>query len=156
MPFVTLPINVTGPSYQSRSKPLSSQQTKNWYQQYNENGKDPYVLMPFPGLCVANSTITGIDRGFHRMAEVLYQVKGEFLYEIDSLGNHTLRGTIEGSLRCIMADDGINLFIVVPGDKVWQYTTDTLTVTEVIDVNITGALSVDFFNNQFIYTYRVY
>ena len=153
MPFITVPINSTGPSYQSRSKPLSSQQTKNWYQQYNENGKDPYVLMPFPGLCVANSTITGIDRGFHRMAEVLYQVKGEFLYEIDSLGNHTLRGTIEGSLRCIMADDGINLFIVVPGDKVWQYTTDTLTVTEVIDVNITGALSVDFFNNQFIYTF---
>lgn len=153
MAFMTAPINVTGPSYQSRSKPLSSQQTKNWYQQYNENGKDPYVLMPFPGLCVANSTINGKDRGFHRMAEVLYQVKGEFLYEIDSLGVHTLRGTIEGSARCIMSNDGINLFIVVPGDKVWQYTTDTLTVTEVTDVNITGALSVDFFNNQFIYTF---
>lgn len=153
MAFMTAPINVTGPSYQSRSKPLSSQQTKNWYQQYNENGKDPYVLMPFPGLRVANSTINGKDRGFHRMAEVLYQVKGEFLYEIDSLGNHTLRGTIEGSARCIMSNDGINLFIVVPGDKVWQYTTDTLTVTEVTDVNITGALSVDFFNNQFIYTF---
>lgn len=153
MAFMTAPINVTGPSYQSRSKPLSSQQTKNWYQQYNENGKDPYVLMPFPGLCVANSTMVGKDRGFHRMAEVLYQVKGEFLYEIDSLGVHTLRGTIEGSARCIMSNDGINLFIVVPGDKVWQYTTDTLTVTEVTDVNITGALSVDFFNNQFIYTF---
>jgi hypothetical protein len=87
------------------------------------------------------------------MAEVLYQVKGEFLYEIDNLGVHTLRGTILGSSRCIMADDGINLFIVVPGDKVWQYTTDTLTVTEVTDVNIIGALSVDFFNNQFIYTF---
>ena len=153
MAFMTAPINVTGPSYQSRSKPLSSQQTKNWYQQYNENGKDPYVLMPFPGLCTINSTITGKDRGFHRMAEVLYQVKGEYLYEIDSLGVHTLRGTILGSSRCIMADDGINLFIVVPGEQVWQYTTDTLTVTEVTDVNITGALSVDFFNNQFIYTF---
>ena len=153
MAFLTAPINITGPSYQSRSKPLSSQQTKNWYQQYNENGKDPYVLMPFPGLCTINSTIVGKDRGFHRMAEVLYQVKGEFLYEIDNLGVHTLRGTILGSSRCIMSDDGINLFIVVPGDKVWQYTTDTLTVTEVTDVNITGALSVDFFNNQFIYTF---
>lgn len=153
MAFMTAPINVTGPSYQSRSKPLSSQQTKNWYQQYNENGKDPYVLMPFPGLCTINSTITGKDRGFHRMAEVLYQVKGEYLYEIDSLGVHTLRGSILGSSRCIMADDGINLFIVVPGEQVWQYTTDTLTVTEVTDVNITGALSVDFFNNQFIYTF---
>tara|TARA_R110000764_G_scaffold35303_3_gene78925 strand:+ start:3056 stop:4480 length:1425 start_codon:yes stop_codon:yes gene_type:complete len=152
MPFVTLPINVTGPSYQSRSKPLSSQQTKNWYQQYNENGKDPYVLMPFPGLCEVGAG-TGADRGFHRMAEVLYQVKGGFLYEIDKLGVHTLRGAISGTARCIMADDGINLFIVVPGQRVWQYTTDTLTVAEVINVNITGALSVDFFNNQFIYTF---
>ena len=152
MAFLTAPINVTGPSYQSRSKPLSSQQTKNWYQQYNENGKDPYVLMPFPGLCTINSTITGKDRGFHRMSEVLYQVKGEYLYEIDSLGNHTLRGSILGSSRCIMADDGVNMFVVVPGEQVWQYSADTLTVTEVTDVNITGSDTVDFINSQFLYT----
>jgi len=152
MPFVTLPINVTGPSYQSRSKPLSSQQTKNWYQQYSEGGKDPYVLMPFPGLR-ALSNEEGLDRGFHRMAEVLYQVKGDSLYEISKLGVHTLRGTISGTARCIIADDGINMFIVVPGEKVWQYNTDTLTVVEVTDTNITGAISVDFFNNQFIYTF---
>ena len=152
MAFSTIPLNITGPSYQSRSKPLSSQQTVNWYQQFNEGGKDPYVLMPFPGLKpIGNSS--GIDRGFHRMAEILYQVKGASLYEIDKFGTHTLRGIVPGSKRCIMADDGINMFIVVPDDKVWKYTTDTLAITEVTDVNITGALSVDFFNNQFIYTF---
>jgi len=152
MPFVTAPINVTGPSYQSRSKPLSSQQTKNWYQQYSESGKDKYVLMPFPGL-KALGNAEGDDRGFHRMNEILYQVKGESLYEIDRLGVHTLRGVIPNTKRCIMADDGINLFIVVPGVSVWQYSTDTLSVTQVTDVNITGALSVDFINNQFLYTF---
>lgn len=152
MPFVTVPINITGPSYQSRSKPLSSQQTVNWYQQFNEGGKEPYVLMPFPGL-KAIGNATGIDRGFHRMNEILYQVKGVSLYEIDKDGSHTLRGEISGIKRCIMADDGINMFIVAPGDRVYQYTTDTSTVTEVTNVNITGALSVDFFNNQFIYTF---
>jgi hypothetical protein len=152
MAFVTVPINVTGPTYQSRSKPLSSQQTKNWYQQLNEAGKDPYVLMPFPGL-KAIGNATGKDRGLYRMAEILYQVKGTSLYEIDRLGVHTLRGAIPSTERCIMAGDGINLFIVVPGVKVWKYTTDTNLVTEVTDVNITGALSVDFFNNQFIYTF---
>ena len=152
MAFVTVPLNVTGPSYQSRSKPLSSQQTKNWYQQFSESGKDNFVLMPFPGLRYLG-TAEGKDRGFHRMNEILYQVKGTSLYEIDSLGAHTLRGTIPNTKRCIMADDGINMFIVVPGVSVWQYTTDTLAVTEVTNVNITGALSVDFFNNQFIYTF---
>jgi hypothetical protein len=152
MPFVTVPINITGPSYQSRSKPLSSQQTVNWYQQLNEAGKESYVLMPFPGL-KAIGNAEGVDRGFHRMAEILYQVKGASLYEIDKLGAHTLRGVIAGSKRCIMADDGINMFIVVPGEKVYQYTTDTNAVTEVTNANITGALSVDFFNNQFIYTF---
>ena len=152
MPFVTVPVNITGPSYQSRSKPLSSQQTVNWYQQFNEGGKESYVLMPFPGL-ETKGNAAGKDRGFHRMAEILYQVKGTSLYEIDKLGNHTLRGTIPGTKRCIMADDGINMFIVVPNEKVWQYTTDTNAVSEVTNVNITGALSVDFFNNQFIYTF---
>lgn len=152
MAFQTVPVNVTGPTYQSRSKPLSSQQTKNWYQQFNEAGKDTYVLMPFPGLKTLGNA-EGKDRGFHRMTEILYQIKGSSLYEIDKLGVHTLRGSIPSTERCIIADDGINMFIVVPGQKVWQYTTDTNLVTEVTDVNITGALSVDFFNNQFIYTF---
>ena len=152
MAFQTVPLNTTGPSYQSRSKPLSSQQTKNWYQQFSESGKDKYVLMPFPGL-LSLGNAAGKDRGFHRMAEVLYQVKGTSLYEIDKLGTHTLRGTIPSTERCIIADDGINMFVVVPGQKVWKYTTDTNLVTEVTNVNITGALSVDFFNNQFIYTF---
>ncbi len=108
--------------------------------------------MPFPGLDTKGNA-AGEDRGFHRMAEILYQVKGASLYEIDKLGNHTLRGAIPGSKRCIIADDGINMFIVVPGDRVWQYTTDTNSVSEVTNVNIMGALSVDFFNNQFIYTF---
>ena len=152
MAFQTVPLNITGPSYQSRSKPLSSQQTKNWYQQFSESGKDKYVLMPFPGLPSLGNA-AGKDRGFHRMAEVLYQIKGTSLYEIDKLGAHTLRGTIPSTERCIIADDGINMFIVVPSKKVWKYTTDTNLVTEVTNVNITGALSVDFFNNQFIYTF---
>ena len=152
MTFQTVPVNITGPSYQSRSKPLSSQQTKNWYQQFSESGKDQYVLMPFPGLKY-KGTSSGKNRGFHRMNEILYQVKGTSLYQIDKFGNHILRGEIQGSLRCIIADDGINMFIVVPGDRVWKYTTDTNLVTQVTNVNISGALSVGFFNNQFIYTF---
>lgn len=150
MAFQTIPVNVTGPSYQSRSRPLSSQVTQNWYQQFSEQGKDPYVLLPFPGLKLLGNA-EGIDRGFHRMAEINYQVKGTSLYEIDKLGVHILRGEIPGTGRTIIADDGINMYIVADL-KAWKYTTDTNLVTQVTNSNITGAKSVDFFNNQFIYT----
>lgn len=150
MTYSVVNINTTGPSYKSRSKPLSSQQTKNWYQQFNDGGKDQYVLMPFPGLKVIGNA-AGIDRGFNRMAEILYQVKGNTLYEIDRFGTHTVRGAIPGTGRAIMANDGINLFIVTDL-RVFQYSTDSLAVTEVTDPEITGAQSVDFINNQFLYT----
>ena len=150
MTYTTVNVNTTGPSYKSRSKPLSSQQTKNWYQQFNEDGKDKYVLMPFPGLKLLGNT-TGIDRGLTQMAEVAYQVKGVTLYSIDKFGAHVSRGTIPGIGRCIFANDGINLFIVTDL-KVYQYTTDTNLITQVTDSNITGSNSVDFINNQFLYT----
>ena len=150
MPFQAIPVNVTGPSYQSRSKPLSSQVTQNWYQQLSEQGKESFTLMPFPGLKPLGQ-MDGKDRGFHRMAEVLYQVKGNKLYSIDANGDHTEKGTIPGDDRAIIADDGINMFIVA-NLRVWKYSTDSDLVTEVTDPNIKGAKSVDFFNNQFIYT----
>lgn len=151
MPFQTIPAQVTGPSYQSRSRPLSSQITQNWYQQFSEFGKDNYVLLPFPGLKLLGNA-PGKDRGKHRMAEIDYQVKGTSLYEISSTGAHTLRGAIPGTGYAIMADDGINMFIVADLN-VWQYSTDTNIVTEVDNVNITGAKSVGFINNQFLYTF---
>jgi len=154
MTFQTIPVNVTGPSYQSRSKPLSSQVTQNWYQQFNESGKDPYVLLPFPGLKSLGNE-EGDDRGFHRMKEVLYQVKGTQLFSIDKNGAHDLKGDIPGTVRTITADDGVNLFIVAT-PNVYQYSTDTDSITQVTDVNIVGAKSVDFFNNQFIYTFDNY
>ena len=150
MTFQTIPISITGPSYQSRSRPLSSQVTQNWYQQFNESGKDSYVLLPFPGLKTLGNE-AGLDRGFHRMAELPYQVKGTRLYLIDKFGNHTNKGEVPGTGRAIMADDGVNLFIVTDL-LVWQYSTVTELITQVTDTNITGSNSVDFFNNQFIYT----
>lgn len=150
MSFQTIPVQVAGPTYQSRSRPLSSQVTQNWYQQFNEQQKDSYVMLPFPGLKLLGN-VTGKDRGFHRMSEINYQVKGAGLYSVDRFGAHTLKGTIPGVGYTIIADDGINMFIV-SDLKVWQYSTATNAITEVTNVNITGAKSVDFFNNQFIYT----
>ncbi len=151
MPYETVPINITGPSYQDRSKPLSYQRTLDLYPEIVEQGKDQFVLKSFPGQALISTVTAGDDRGSYQMLEIAYRVVGNTLYEVSNLGVHTNRGTIPGTERCIFADDGINLFIVANG-IVTQYDSSTTTVSTVTDSNISGAQSVDYINNIFIYT----
>jgi hypothetical protein len=151
MTFQTLPVQITGGSYLSQSKPLSSQQTINFYPKSTPLAKEKFVMFSFPGLKLSG-TSAGIDRGLHRMAETLYQVKGQELFRIAKDGAHTSLGAIAGTDRCIMANDGLNLFIVSASSGVFKYNSDDEAITLVTDSNIVGAKSVAFINNQFIYT----
>lgn len=151
MTFQTLPVQITGGSYLSQSKPLSSQQTINFYPKSTPLAKEKFVMFSFPGLKLSG-TSAGIDRGLHRMAETLYQVKGQELFRIAKDGVHTSLGAIAGTDRCIMANDGLNLFIVSASSGVFKYNSDDNVITLVTDSNIVGAKSVAFINNQFIYT----
>lgn len=149
MPFEAKPVNIAGPSYQSRSKALSDQRTKNFYQEVNPGAKAEYVLQSFPGQKLFGSTIGGADRGSHTMAGVPFSVVGASLVSASSAGTHTVAGTIPGTARCTFADDGTNLFICTAG-SVYQY--DGATISQVTDTNIDGSIAVDILNNQFIYT----
>lgn len=143
-----IPLNITGPSYQSRSRPLSSQETKNFYHQVVEEGKDQYVLHSFPGLLNVGSG-AGVDRGMRNFAEVGYRVTGTSLYSFDTSGNHTLIGTVPGSSRLIIDDDGENLIMTgVDG----QFIYDGSTISTITDLNIVGSTANGFINNQIIYT----
>ncbi len=151
MPFRTIPVNITGPSYQDRSRPLSVQETRNFYHEVVESGKDKYVIKSFPGQKLLSSVAAGTDRGMHQMLEVAYRVVGNILYEIPLDGTHINRGAIPGAGRCIFADDGINLFIV--SDKIVnKYDSSTKIITKVTNVNIDGSQSVTNINNIFAYT----
>ena len=150
--FQTLPINIAGPSYKDSSKPLSSQETRGFYHELVESGKDKYVIKSFPGQKNLGSASAGLDRGSHQMNEVAYRVVDTTLFKVLSDGSHVSLGTISGFDRCIFADDGLNMFIVSYG-VVSQYSTSTNLVTLVTDSSIVGALSVTFINNQFAYTF---
>jgi hypothetical protein len=144
-----IPINVAGPSYQSRSRPLSSQQTQNFYQQVVEEGVDEFVLHSWFGL-KSISALSGKDRGATKMAGIGYTVKGSSLYSFDANGSTTLIGSISGTERCIFANDGFNLIIVVPARIVYMY--DGSTLSAVTDSNIVGSIAVTYLNSQMIYT----
>jgi len=152
MPFQTVPVNISGPTYKDRSRPLASQESRNMYHEVVEPGKDRIITKSFPGQRLINAPAVGVDRGSHQMLEVQYRVAGLQLFEVLRDGTHIMRGTIPGADRCIFADDGINLYIV-SDFIVTKYNSTTQVLSEVTDPNIKGAKSVAFINNQFAYTF---
>lgn len=150
--FQNVPINITGPSYKDRSRPNSSQETRNFYPEVVDSGKDQFVTKYFPGQKNLGSTTAGKDRGQHRMLEVAYRVVGGVLYEVATSGAHINRGLIPGTDRCIIADDGVYMYLVADG-LVSQYSNETNLVVPVTDPDIVGAQSVTYINNQFAYTF---
>lgn len=154
MPFQTVPFNVVGGTYESRSKPLSDQHTVNMYVQLNEKGKDPVSLQSFPGLLLKGEVNELVDRGTHNMNEEAYRVVDGVLYRVNSIAFHSLAGNgsivIGGEGRCIFADDGDHLVIVA--DQVYVYTKSTNTLVVNDNVNLVGVISVTYIKSQFIYT----
>lgn len=118
-----------------------------FYQSVVEEGKENYVLHSFPGLKLKGSGV-GADRGMRNFAEVGYRITGNNLNRFDSNGVHTVVGTIPGTNRMIIDDDGSNLIITgLDG----QFVFNGSTVLPITDSNIVGSTSCGFINSQIIY-----
>lgn len=150
MTYKLTPLNITGPSYKDRSRPISVQETRNLYHEYIEEGQGQYVLHSFPGFTAFGSVGANPDRGMTVMDGVVYRVVHNALYSVSSVGTHTTIGTIGGVGRCTFANDGDNLFITDGVGGVYWYNKSALVT--VTDPDIVGSTSVDILNNQFIYT----
>lgn len=139
-----VPINLTGPSSESRAPFLNNQKTQNLYPEVNDK---QFILNSFP-VVKAFSTGTGADRGMFTHLGILYQVQADSLITIDSAGTRTNRGIITGNARCIFAGIGSNVVIVTNG-FVFQWNGTTLTA--ITDVDLETPNSVAHLNNQVIY-----
>lgn len=146
----TVPINLTGSSYKSRSLPLSAQVTRNLYPELVDNisAKSRFVLHGFPGMKLFG-TASGTDRGMFEHLGTVYRVLSTALYSVDSSGTHTLLGTIAGTARCIF--DGIGSSVVIANGSGTVYVWDGSTLTTVTDVDLESPLCVTHINNQIIY-----
>jgi len=144
-----VPLNITGGSYQSRSRPLSAQVTRNFYPELQDDpfAKEKYVLQPFPGLKLFGSS-AGLDRGMLEHQGVLYKVSGTNFYTVNSSGTHTLKGTVLGSGQCILTGFGSNVLIATLQGLVYQYDGS---ITQITDGDLETPVSVAHLNNQAIY-----
>ena len=146
----TVELNITGGSYQSKSRPLSSQSTINFYPEVQD---DPFVLsnfvlQPTPGYKLWSNGGTGADRGMLEHKGVLYKVSGTNLYSVDNAGVHTSLGTIPGVTQCILRGFSDNVLIATGLGTVYQYDG---ALTEITDATLETPLTVDVLNRRAIY-----
>ncbi len=144
---------LVGPSYQSASPAADPAECVNWYleEMPDANAKSPNRLNPAPGFTEFSNLSPGpIRANFFTPDERLFVVSGFNLYEVDSAGTPTLRGTVavDGfpATICSNGAAGGQLFIT-SGDVGYCYdlTTDTLT-TELLS----GARIGAYLNNRFL------
>jgi len=126
MPRTNIPID--GGFYLSDSLPISAQECVNWYVNIPQTQGALSTGTLFGGAGISQIQTTGnnaeqINRGMHVKAGLPYFLNGETLIRVDrtvdvdgveTFTNESL-GTIPGSGRVSMADNGTQLMVLVPG-----------------------------------------
>ena len=144
----TLPIG----TYQYPNEQVSARKLVNCTaEQATPDSGNMLVLRRMPGIDEWATTNTNA-RGSHVFNGVLYVVAGISLYKIASNGSTTNLGTIPGTEKVSMADNGTNLVIVTNPDA--YYTDGTAIVTQITDSTFIGwgANDVAYMDGYFIFT----
>lgn len=127
---VELPIG--GGFYKSDSLPIAAQECVNWFVNIPQGAAiSDAQLFGVPGkvLLKSSGTTKQINRGIHVKGGIPYFVNGTTLYSmsrsVDTDGVETFTintlGTIPGSGRVSMADNGTQLMVLVPGGNGYIY-----------------------------------
>ena len=158
-------LSITNGFYTSRSLPLSAQECLNWYVNISEApAMSQENLFGTPGIVelVSSGEIENINRGTHEMADVAYAVNGTTLYKIietivDAVATYTLEalGTISGTARVSMADNGTQLMVLVPGGNGYIYNHSIDAFVQITDVDFTANGNpqfVEFVDSYFVCT----
>jgi hypothetical protein len=134
--------------YISPSLPLSAQECLNWYPNISETATlSQENLFGTPGLVqlVTSGTVSNANRGMHEMSGVAYAVNGSKLYKIvetiigdDITYSLDELGTVSGTARVSMADNGTQLMVLVPGGNGYIYNHVTDTFSQITDADFTA------------------
>jgi hypothetical protein len=144
-------LNIFGGFYENQSIPLSHQNCINWIPQLAEDGALNNGGLMTPNALVQFGTLgTAPNRGAQVMAGVPYFVNGTSLFSMDSSGTPTTIGTIAGTGRVSMANNGTKLCIVVPGGNGYVYNGSTL--VQITDPDYITADTVVFKDGYYIFT----
>lgn len=118
-----VPIDFATGFYQSSSKPLASQECVNWYVQtpQTQGALNSSALFYTPGIVLMVTLPDGPNRGFDLFDGDLYVVSGGSFFKIDSSFAFTTLGSITGTGRCSLTNNGTTIAIQVPGGDGYFY-----------------------------------
>lgn len=151
MPRVPVPIPLG--FYQSPSETISIQRCINWIPTVIEMpGLNQTALFQPSGIVERNQTGLGKGRGAHTMKGVPYFVVGNTLVSLNENNTINTHGTISGTVRVSMADNGTNLVIVVPGGDAYAFNNETNVLTQTTDPDFQTSDSVTFYRGFFVFT----
>ena len=148
--MVNIPINLTGGTYKHKSRPLSSQLSRNFWPQKQQDAsvKSINILTSFPGKKLLGTVSGNRDRGMLAHQGILYKVTDTTLYTVNAAGTHTSRGTIPGVAHTILSGIGSNVVIVSEGvPYIWNGST----LATVTDGDLETPNSCAHLNNQMLY-----
>jgi hypothetical protein len=145
---VQLPI--TNGFYISNSLPISAQECTNWYvvvEGAPALAQETLRGTPGIGQVETSGAILQANRGAHTMAGVPYFVNGTKLYRMDQtqivpteVYDLVDLGTVSGTARVSMADNGTQLMILVPGGNgyIYNHVTDVFSQITDLDFDANG------------------
>ena len=153
MAVVELPIG--DGYYKSNSLPVSAQECLNWFVHVPEAPSlSPKQLYGTPGMTQVVTSGADSNRGGHLMGGKAYFVNGTSLYRLNADNTLTTLGTISGTGRVWMTDNGTQLCILVPGGSGYIFT-EPSTLTAISDTDFTAngnPVAVCFIDGYFVFT----
>jgi hypothetical protein len=135
-------------SYERRTPNAATRLVNVYPEQNPPDAKSPVLLSRAPGVAAYATVGAGPGRGLHVMGGSLYAVSGTSLYRV---GNATALGTVPGTSRVQMADNGTTLVMVTTPDA-YYYSGGSVAQVSDADFTARGASSVSFVDGYFTFT----
>lgn len=144
-------IGIVGPSYQAWSPPFNAERTVNLFPVVDKSGKEVSALYGTPGLELLGTAGVGAIRNcFAAQNGRAFVVSGSTLYEIDSVGTATFRGSLnQSSGNVSIAENGFQLAIC-DGETLYIFTYATNAFAEPVTPGYVTAGTVTFLDGYFI------
>lgn len=151
MPRVPLPLGFS--FYQAESRPFSSQRCINWIPTVAEGqALNPRALLQPSGLKQFADTAESINRGAQLVSDVAYFVNGSSLFSVSSTAIVTNLGSIPGTGRVSMANNGQFLVVVIPGVSAFVFDNIANTLLQITDTDFRVSDTVVFKDGFFVFS----
>ena len=145
-------IGLVGGSSQQRSLPFNAERTVNLYPVIDQDGKESASMYGTPGLLLFGQAGSGAVRGmFSSTNGRAFVVSDSKLYEIDSAGVTTERGSLLGSSGTVSIDENLTQLAICDQVNLYIFTYATNSFAQVTDADLpTSVGSVTFIDNYFV------